>query len=130
LPKPIPQPNPQSFDKHAAYPFSLAFQCVININIGVRGSEPIRSRVVQAGTLDVVSCILEAWLVSKAFAVGPSSSATGLPRETRQQRQALRPAQLEQRQLLLWQGHSLQQQIQVEHGVSHYAGHSVAPANE
>lgn len=76
--------NPASFDKHAAYRFSLAFQCVVNI--GVRGSEDIRSRVVQAGTLEVVGCVLEAWLAGKGFAVGPSSSATGMPRETREQR--------------------------------------------
>ncbi|TFK24843.1 hypothetical protein FA15DRAFT_704272 [Coprinopsis marcescibilis] len=95
-PKPVPTLNPTSFDKHAAYRFSLAFQCVVNI--GVRGSEHIRSRVVQAGTLDVVGCVLEAWLASKGFAVGPSSSATGLPRETREQRQARKAAQLEARQ--------------------------------
>lgn len=95
-PKLVPTLNPQSFDKHAAYRFSLAFQCVVNI--GVRGSEPIRSRVVQAGTLDVVGCILEAWLANKGFAVGPSSSATGMPRETREQRLARRQAQAELRQ--------------------------------
>ncbi|KAG2017350.1 hypothetical protein CC2G_006865 [Coprinopsis cinerea AmutBmut pab1-1] len=95
-PKPGPTLNPTSFDKHAAYRFSLAFQCVVNI--GVRGSEHIRSRVVQAGTLDVVGCVLEAWLASKGFAVGPSSSATGLPRETKEQRQARKAAQLEARQ--------------------------------
>lgn len=94
--KPIPTLNPHSFDKQAAYRFSLAFQCVVNI--GVRGSEPIRSRVVQAGTLEVVGCILEAWLANKGFAVGPSSSASGLPRETREQRQARRDAHLLQRQ--------------------------------
>jgi hypothetical protein len=43
--------NPTSYDRHAAYRFSLAFQCVVNI--GVRGSEEIRRRVVQAGTLEV-----------------------------------------------------------------------------
>jgi hypothetical protein len=48
----VPTLNPTSFDKHAAYRFSLAWQCVVDI--GVRGSEAIRSRVVQAGTLDVV----------------------------------------------------------------------------
>ena len=52
----------------------------------------------QAGTLDVVGCILEAWLANKGFAVGPSASATGMPRETREQRQLRRLAQLEQRQ--------------------------------
>ncbi|KAL4074937.1 hypothetical protein V8B97DRAFT_2022540 [Scleroderma yunnanense] len=95
-PKLIPTLNPPSFDKHAAYRFSLAFQCVVNI--GVRGSEPIRSRVVQAGTLDVVGCILEAWLANKGFAIGPSSSASGLPRESREQRIARRQALAEQRQ--------------------------------
>ncbi|KAF8124719.1 hypothetical protein EV363DRAFT_1270984 [Boletus edulis] len=95
-PKLPPTLNPPTFDKHAAYRFSLAFQCVVNI--GVRGSEPIRSRVVQAGTLDVVGCILEAWLANKGFAIGPSSSATGLPRESRGERLARRQALAEQRQ--------------------------------
>jgi hypothetical protein len=92
-PKPAPTLIPKTFDKHAAYRFSLAFQCIVNI--GVRGSELIRSRVVQAGTLDVVGCILESWLASKGFAVGPSSSATGMPRETREQRVARKQAQAE-----------------------------------
>ena len=109
-----PALNPHSFDKHAAYRFSLAFQCVVNI--GVRGSEPIRSRVVQAGTLDVVGCILEAWLANKGFAVGPSSSATGMPRETREQRQQRRLAQVEQRQReeAAHLQRALQRQLQVE----------------
>lgn len=68
------------------------------VNIGVRGSEPIRSRVVQAGTLDVVGCVLEAWLASKGFAVGPSSSASGIPRESREQRLLRRQLQNTQRQ--------------------------------
>lgn len=84
------------FDRAAAYRFSLAFQCVVNI--GVRGSESIRARVVQAGTLDVVGCVLEAWLASKGFAVGPSASASGMPRETREQRHARRLAMAEMRQ--------------------------------
>ena len=95
-PKPVPTLLPKSYDKHAAYRFSLAFQCIVNI--GVRGSEPIRSRVVQAGTLEVVGCILEAWLASKGFAVGPSVAANGMPRETREQRIARRQAQSEMRQ--------------------------------
>ncbi|KAI0737115.1 hypothetical protein C8Q80DRAFT_1214800 [Daedaleopsis nitida] len=95
-PKAVPTLLPKSYDKHAAYRFSLAFQCIVNI--GVRGSEPIRSRVVQAGTLDVVGCILEAWLASKGFAVGPSVAANGMPRETREQRLARRQAQNEMRQ--------------------------------
>ena len=70
LPRPAPVPvlNPKVFDRRAAYRFSLAFQRVVNIS--VRDSEPIRSRVVQAGTLGVVGFILEAWLASKVFAVG------------------------------------------------------------
>ncbi|KAI0350438.1 hypothetical protein OH77DRAFT_1431059 [Trametes cingulata] len=95
-PKPVPTLLPKTYDKHAAYRFSLAFQCIVNI--GVRGSEPIRSRVVQAGTLEVVGCILEAWLASKGFPVGPSVGANGMPRETREQRLARRQAQLESRQ--------------------------------
>ena len=96
-PKPFePTLLPKSYDKHAAYRFSLAFQCIVNI--GVRGSEPIRSRVVQAGTLEVVGCILEAWLASKGFPVGPSVAANGMPRETREQRMARCQAQLEMRQ--------------------------------
>jgi hypothetical protein len=43
-PRLSPTLNPQSFDKHAALRFSLAFQFVVNI--GVRVSEPIRNRVV------------------------------------------------------------------------------------
>lgn len=114
-PKLVPTLNPQSFDKHAAYRFSLAFQCVVNI--GVRGSEDIRGRVVQAGTLDVVGCILEAWLANKGFAVGPSTSATGMPRETREQRLARRRAQAEQRQAeeAAELARALQRQIAVEH---------------
>ena len=111
-----PTLNPASFDKHAAYRFSLAFQCVVNI--GVRGSEPIRSRVVQAGTLEVVGCILEAWLANKGFAVGPSASASGMPRETREQRHARRQAQAEQRQRdeATELARALQRQIQMDLG--------------
>lgn len=93
-PKLTPTLIPKQFDKHAAYRFSLAFQCVVNI--GVRGSEPIRSRVVQAGTLEVVGCILEGWLVSRGFSVGLSPN--GGHRESRQQRLARRQAQEEARQ--------------------------------
>jgi hypothetical protein len=92
-PKPVPTLVPKAFDKHAAYRFSLAFQCIVNI--GLCGSELIRTRVVQAGTLNVVSHILESWLASKGFAVGPSSSATGMPRETREQRAARKQVQAE-----------------------------------
>ena len=126
-PKLMPTLNPPTFDKHAAYRFSLAFQCVVNI--GVRGSEPIRSRVVQAGTLDVVGCILEAWLANKGFAVGPSSSATGLPRESREQRLARRQALAEQRQRdgAAELTRALQRQIAVEESLRQ--GHINTEAN-
>lgn len=66
-PKLLPVLNPPVWDKNAAYRFSLAFQCVVNI--GVRGSEAIRRRVVEAGTLEVVGCVLEAWLAGRGFRV-------------------------------------------------------------
>jgi hypothetical protein len=65
---------------------SLAFQCVVNI--GVRGTEAIRTRVVQAGALDLVAQILETWLKEKGISMfaGPLGSqaavdarAAGLP---------------------------------------------------
>jgi len=65
------------------YRFSLAFLCVVNI--GVRRIEQTRRRVIQAGALNVVGCILEALLASKGFSVGPSSNVSGVPRETREQ---------------------------------------------
>ncbi|WVW85541.1 hypothetical protein I302_107579 [Kwoniella bestiolae CBS 10118] len=46
---------------------SLAFQCVVNI--GVRGSEDIRTRVVQSGALDLVAQILESWLKDHGISI-------------------------------------------------------------
>lgn len=85
-----------SFDRAAAFRFSLAFQCVVNI--GVRGSETVRARVVQAGMLDVVSSVLECWLISKGFAVCPSPTGSGAPRESKEVRVARRLELLERRQ--------------------------------
>ncbi|WVQ80200.1 hypothetical protein IAT38_002305 [Cryptococcus sp. DSM 104549] len=53
---------------------SLAFQCVVNI--GVRGSEVIRTRVVQSGALDLVAQILESWLKEHGVSIfaGPLGS--------------------------------------------------------
>jgi hypothetical protein len=101
------------------------------VNIGVRGSEPIRSRVVQAGTLDVVGCILEAWLANKGFAVGPSSSATGMPRETREQRNARRHAMTVQREReqAAELARALQRQIQTERDVSAFSSFFFPGAN-
>lgn len=107
-----PALNPPTFDKHAAYRFSLAFQCIVNI--GVRGSEPIRSRVVQAGTLDVVGCILEAWLANKGFAVGPSAGTIGVQRESREQRHQ-RKLEQRQREDALQLQRALQRELHTEH---------------
>jgi hypothetical protein len=108
-PKLAPLLNPPTFDKHAAFRFSLAFQCIVNI--GVRGSEPIRSRVVQAGTLDVVGCILEAWLANKGFAVGPSAGANSVHRDFKEQRY-LRKLEQRQREDALHLQRALQRQLQ------------------
>ncbi|ESK96658.1 hypothetical protein Moror_6878 [Moniliophthora roreri MCA 2997] len=99
--KPIPTLNPTSWDKHASYRFSLAFQCVVNI--GVRGTEPIRSRVVQAGTLEVVGCILEAWLAHRQLGFNGNGGITGGVggsggRESREQRHARRLARQQMQQ--------------------------------
>jgi hypothetical protein len=47
----------QNTDKHSLWKWSLAFQCIVNI--GVRGTEAIRSRVVEAGAVHIVLAILE-----------------------------------------------------------------------
>ncbi|GAA5882963.1 hypothetical protein JCM16303_006763 [Sporobolomyces ruberrimus] len=46
--------------RHLLYTYTLAFQCIVNI--GVRGSEAIRTRVVEAGALQVVVHVLERYL--------------------------------------------------------------------
>ena len=59
---------------------SLAFQCVVNI--GVRGSEMVRTRVVQSGALDVVGQIMEVWLKGKGMSIhsGPLGSLAAVER--------------------------------------------------
>ncbi|ORX51723.1 hypothetical protein DM01DRAFT_1337222 [Hesseltinella vesiculosa] len=47
-------------DKHSLWKWSLAFQCVVNI--GVRGTEAIRTRVVDVGAVQVVLAVLENFL--------------------------------------------------------------------
>ncbi|CCO36505.1 MYND-type zinc finger protein samB AltName: Full=Suppressor of anucleate metulae protein B [Rhizoctonia solani AG-1 IB] len=91
-------PFPYQIDPLAARTFSLAFQCVVNI--GVRGSEHIRRRVVQAGALGVVSCILAVWLKGKGFAIGPSATGSGAPRESREVRVRRREEALERQRAL------------------------------
>ncbi|KAG9091121.1 hypothetical protein FRC06_000701 [Ceratobasidium sp. 370] len=97
----IPTPGiafPYIIDPLAARTFSLAFQSVVNI--GVRGSEHIRRRVVQAGALGVVSCILAVWLKGKGFAIGPSATGSGAPRESREVRVRRREEALERQRAL------------------------------
>ncbi|KAF7732137.1 hypothetical protein EC973_006392 [Apophysomyces ossiformis] len=50
----------QQTDRHSLWKWSLAFQCVVNI--GVRGTEAIRTRVVEVGAVHVVLAILENFL--------------------------------------------------------------------
>src|ERR1700683_3337061 len=88
-----PSPSPPSTPSHLTNTLHTA-----SVNIGVRRSEDIRGRVIQAWTLDVVGYILEAWLVNKRFAVQPGSSATVMSRETHEQCLARRQAQVEQGQ--------------------------------
>ncbi|KAG8730461.1 hypothetical protein FRC11_006649 [Ceratobasidium sp. 423] len=91
-------PFPYQIDPLATSTFSLAFRCVVNI--GVRGSEHIRRRVVQAGALGVVSCILAVWLKGKGFAIGPSATGSGAPRESREVRVRRREEALERQRAL------------------------------
>ncbi|QRW19828.1 MYND Zn-finger protein [Rhizoctonia solani] len=91
-------PFPYQIDPLAARTLSLAFQCVVNI--GVRGSEHIRRRVVQAGALGVVSCILAVWLKGKGFAIGPSATGSGAPRESREVRVRRQEEALERQRAL------------------------------
>ncbi|KAG2225581.1 hypothetical protein INT45_013692 [Circinella minor] len=47
----------QHTDRHSLWKWSLAFQCMVNV--GVRGTEEIRSRVVETGAVHIVLAILE-----------------------------------------------------------------------
>ncbi|GAA5902211.1 MYND-type zinc finger protein MUB1 [Sporobolomyces salmoneus] len=51
---------PSLKSRHLLCTYTLAFQCIVNI--GVRGSEAIRTRVVEAGALQVVVHVLERYL--------------------------------------------------------------------
>ncbi|KAG8679663.1 hypothetical protein FRC11_003442, partial [Ceratobasidium sp. 423] len=58
--------------------------------IGIWGSEHTQCPVVQAGELDVISCILAVWLKGKGFAIGPSAAGSSAPRESREVRMCRR----------------------------------------
>jgi len=66
---------------------------------------------------------LEALLANKGFDVGPSSRATGIPRESREQRQQRRLAQMEQRQRekAAHLQRALQRQLQVEQSQQYHS---------
>ncbi|KAI9015851.1 hypothetical protein CLU79DRAFT_837961 [Phycomyces nitens] len=51
--------NPQT-DRRSLWKWSLAFQCVVNV--GVRGTEQIRTKVVEAGMVPIVLRVLENFL--------------------------------------------------------------------
>jgi hypothetical protein len=55
--------------------------------------------IVEAGTPDVVGCILEAWWANKGFAIGPDSSATEMLKETREKEFARKSAHTEWMQM-------------------------------
>lgn len=59
VPSSLLLPPPSKF-RHLLYTYSLAFQCIVNI--GVRGNEAIRTRVVEAGAVDVVVFVLQRYL--------------------------------------------------------------------
>ncbi|KAF7727662.1 hypothetical protein EC973_007320 [Apophysomyces ossiformis] len=52
----------QHTDRRSLWKWSLALQCVVNI--GVRGTETIRTRVVDAGAINVILTILENFLAA------------------------------------------------------------------
>lgn len=66
--------------QQVALKHSLAFQCVVNV--GVRGSETIRTRLVQSGALNVVAQIMEVWLQQKGVWIypGPLGSQASVER--------------------------------------------------
>ncbi|KAL0075458.1 hypothetical protein J3Q64DRAFT_1667063, partial [Phycomyces blakesleeanus] len=56
----ILSPSTQSLDPRSLWKWTLAFQCVINV--GVRGTEHIRTRVVEAGMIPIVMNVLDSFL--------------------------------------------------------------------
>lgn len=60
-----------SMDRQIGLRHALAFQCIVNI--GVRGSEAVRTRVVQSGSLDLIAHILEEWLIAHDIVTEPNN---------------------------------------------------------
>ncbi|KAI8381467.1 uncharacterized protein BYT42DRAFT_613243 [Radiomyces spectabilis] len=56
----ILSPQHQYTDRRSLWKWSLAFQCIVNV--GVRGTEQIRTKVVEAGTIPIVLRVLENFL--------------------------------------------------------------------
>lgn len=70
-------------DMQSVWKWSLAFQCVVNI--GVRGSEAVRTRVVEAGAIAIAVRVLQSHLLhleatrEAARAANAQSSSTAVP---------------------------------------------------
>ncbi|KAJ8663768.1 hypothetical protein O0I10_000041 [Lichtheimia ornata] len=76
----------QQTDRHSMWKWSLAFQSVVNV--GVRGTEAIRSRVVETGTVHVVLAILENFLKALEHTRAASNTVTeDDPERNKQQQQ-------------------------------------------
>ncbi|PWN54452.1 hypothetical protein IE53DRAFT_365450 [Violaceomyces palustris] len=69
-------------EMQAIWKWSLAFQCVVNI--GVRGSENVRTRVVEAGMVPVTVKVLESFLRGVDQAREEKKRESGESRESRQ----------------------------------------------
>ncbi|CDH59898.1 related to protein [Lichtheimia corymbifera JMRC:FSU:9682] len=75
----------QHTDRHSLWKWSLAFQCVVNV--GVRGTEAIRSRVVETGAVQVVLSILENFLHALEQARNESEQERNNQQQQQQQQQ-------------------------------------------
>ncbi|WFD31435.1 hypothetical protein MSPP1_002470 [Malassezia sp. CBS 17886] len=65
-------------DLHQNWKWSLAFQCLVNI--GVRGSEAIRTRVVEAGMVPIIIRVLETYLHAAESVREEQALAQGAPK--------------------------------------------------
>ncbi|ORY99928.1 hypothetical protein BCR43DRAFT_484560 [Syncephalastrum racemosum] len=77
----------QQSDRHSLWKWSLAFQCVVNV--GVRGTEAIRSRVVETGAVHVVLAVLENFLRALEQAKTDKEQENRKQQQQQQQQQSL-----------------------------------------
>lgn len=80
----------QHTDRHSLWKWSLAFQCVVNV--GVRGTEAIRSRVVETGAVQVVLSILENFLHALEQTRNGSEQERNSQQQQQQQQQPISPS--------------------------------------